>query len=249
MKRTPLFILIGAAAVALTTAISVPAAAVEVSAGWDLLQTTPGTYFNFPSIGQVDLIGQPTGPGNTDTIVRRLADADISGGPATIPIELVSLSLQSAQPVPVGSSFFDVFVGLDPANPSTGQMTIQGTSSGGTFDSFFDVFFEATFTDTTNPANVFHVFGDLPLSSTNTPWVPDPPSGAVIVPGVYPDLSANLHSGLPAGFVDFFPVGPFQEVKPGVGEHDVTLATPEPASFLLAGLGLAVIGRRRRRET
>src|SRR5206468_8322608 len=94
------------------------------------------------------------GLGNTDTIVQRQADAILpvqnTGTPsqATIPIQMVALSLQSVNPVNVGGSFFDVFVHLNPALSSTGTMTI--------IHDFLDngtAFAEGTFTSVFNPLN------------------------------------------------------------------------------------------------
>src|SRR5207249_914370 len=130
----------------------------------DYLTTLPGTFFDFPNIPgfgdppPVNLRGRPLGPGNlppagyptalgnTDTIVQRQANASLpvqdTGTPssATIPIQMVALSLESVNPLSIGGSFFDVFVHLNPALPSTGSMTIvhdfvdiAGPTAEGTF--------------------------------------------------------------------------------------------------------------------
>ena len=64
----------------------------NVALGSDYFQTNPGTFFNFgPTIGIVNFIGSPIGPGMTDTIVQRLNDVVINGGSGTIQITALSL--------------------------------------------------------------------------------------------------------------------------------------------------------------
>src|SRR3981189_3533784 len=88
----------------------------SVALGSDYFATQPGTHFNFGGgIGNVNFLGLPIGPFNTDTIVQRKADAVLGG--AAIPIQLVGLSLKSAAPVNVGGSFFDVFHHTRPGQP------------------------------------------------------------------------------------------------------------------------------------
>ena len=56
-----------------------------VMAGSDYFQTLPGTYFDFGGpIGVVEFEGLPIGPGNTDTIVQRQEDADLTDGSDTV---------------------------------------------------------------------------------------------------------------------------------------------------------------------
>ena len=130
----------------------------SIGPGYDLLHTPDGTAgFDLPGGTHVNLMSTPIpGLGNTDTIVQRKQGVDFSvNNPGTIDTELIALSLESAAPVNIGGSFFDVFVTINPLAlpgvrstplnpaPSTGQMTItENNSSGGTFTSFFDVFAE-----------------------------------------------------------------------------------------------------------
>ena len=63
---------------------------------------------------------------------------------AQVPIEIVALSLQSAQPITVhngtGTEKWDVSVGLSPTASPKGSMTIHGhDKQGGTFDSTLPV--------------------------------------------------------------------------------------------------------------
>src|SRR3974390_1931024 len=176
-----------------------------VALGSDYLQTQPGSSFNFGTgIGVVNFMGLPIGPGLTDTIGQRQADAFINGGP--IPIQLVALSMESTAPVSVGGSFFDVFVTLDPANlgKDVGMMSIMGTLGGGTFTSFFDVFFDAHFAPVST-GQPFDVFSSITLSNGGSAWSPTPPPNAVIVNGPFGDQNANTHTGLHSNFVDFLP--------------------------------------------
>jgi hypothetical protein len=162
-----------------------------VALGTDYFQTQPGTFFNFGgTIGTVNFLGLPIRPGNTDTIVRRMADAPI-GGPS-IPIQIVALSLKSTAPVNIGGSFFDVFVTLDPANlqNDTGAMTVTGSLGGGTFSSTLNVFFDAHFQPLVGNS-FFDVFTSISLSNSGAQWVPTPAVGALIVAGPDDGSSAD----------------------------------------------------------
>src|SRR5262245_17797997 len=75
--------------------LATPAFAVPVVVlGSDYFQTLPGSFADIPGFGIINFIGNPTGPGSTDTIQQRKADAIINGPP--IEIQVVSLSLKSA---------------------------------------------------------------------------------------------------------------------------------------------------------
>jgi hypothetical protein len=200
------FLLIAAAAFGLLT----QARADTVNLGTDYLQTLPGTFFNFtlPGLGTVPVpfMGNPIGPGNTDTIVERLANATVTPGGVgdTIPIKLVALSLQSTSPVDVGGTFFNVFVTLDPTKLSknTGFMTIleNAAGTGGTFSSIFTVFFQAKFVPVGGGTG-FSVFSSLvlqngvPGSGVGAAWVSTFPPGFVQVTGPCGDQDANVHTG------------------------------------------------------
>jgi len=185
--------------------------------GSDLLRTADETSFDFPSIGPVSLQGNPLNPAATglaDTIVQRQADAVVTPGDqtgATIPIEMVGLSLQSKKPVPFpGKGDCNIYVTLDKlgSKHSTGHMTIVEDQAGGkgTFTSKFDhVYFTVSATDTVthNPCMPEQAL-DLDLAGARpTEWQKDP-HGAFTVQGPLGDQDANLHSGLTGRMEDFF---------------------------------------------
>jgi hypothetical protein len=222
--------------------------------GTDYFQTVPGvsnvsgTWFDFGGpIGIVDFMGLPVGPWNTDTIVQRQADADLTV-PSPIPLQIVTLSLESRSTVDIGGTFFRVFVTLDPANLSRdiGTMTIVGnTMTGGTFTSSLNVFFDAHFQPVTT-GNPFDIFSEITLDNSGASWTPTPPPGAVLVHGPLGDQQANCHAPdpfcLPAGsdLVDFFG-SPIECSGPGGCHVVIPASTPEPSSLLLlgpAGIGL-----------
>jgi hypothetical protein len=121
-------------------------------------------------------------------------------------------------------------------------MTISGSTSGGTFSTTLNLWFDAHFVPTgggTAPADIVE---DLTLASSDSNWRPTPPAGAIVVNGPLGDLNANLHSGLAANQVDFFP-GVIDVTNPGGWQQVVDPASvPEPASWLMAGEVLIVFG-------
>src|SRR5262249_51221379 len=131
MNRQALRIAVVLLFAALAAGRAGPAQAPSILPGARYLPPTPPSCLDFGAgIGVVGFIGRPISPSNmgtTDTIVQRKADAilPVVGSSATIPIEMVALSLQSARPVNVGGSFFDVFVHLTPNTHSEGTMTIR----------------------------------------------------------------------------------------------------------------------------
>lgn len=220
-----------------------------IQTGWDLLATQPGTQFmGVPfqgvPIGSYDFGGGLQNVGNADTIVQRLATAN---GPAqTIPIELVALQLKSVIPVDFGLGVGIYYITLQsdrggPASP--GSMTINfgpEANPHGTFDSFFDVFFDLRLGGLDGP---IAFSGDLPLTSTSTPWTHLAPSGAVLIDGVNHNLN-NSNNG-----EDFWSGGTITHEHPnGLGTHVVDMAKRVPdtgttLSLLMIAIGICSCGQ------
>ncbi len=169
--------------------------------------------------GAVPLEGLPLDPfglGDTDTIVQRLGTAVLpaDGSSDTIPVEIVELSLRSIDPIDVGGSLWDVYVGVDLSAASTGTMTItRDDATGGTFTSSIDVLSRISFRPAGGgPEVLLPGVPTLTLTSggaTPTPW------GYVLPPGV---LRA-------CGGPNFYPLGPVEEIHPAGAMHS---AVPSP---------------------
>jgi len=222
--------------------------------GSDYMHTTAGTQF-----AGVPFQGVPFGPGNTDTIVRRLSDATLSGvgSNATIPIELAALNLVSVMPVDFGLGLGLYYITLQAArggpaslgmmqiNFNTADDNLPGTPQG-TFDSFFDVFFDIRLGALDGPIAFSN---NLQLSSQGASWDANPDPGTVLVPGPAGDGAANSHTNKGLDELDFFP-GPISEAHPsGMAIHNVVTATPEPGSMVLLGAGLGALWAVRRRRS
>ena len=242
---------IARAAVAAVCAFgALPAAADRVLLGSDYFHTLQPTMFG--PVGS--LVGVNTGPGNTDTIVRRQGNCDLvlstAGSNCTIPIEMTTLSL-------TGIALFGnplVRVRESPSLNSTGMMTItsDGSGSGGTFASFFDIFFEVSL----NGGTTFTPQGPLRLTSAGTPWTTI--EHDLLVDGLIGDGLANRHTNkntaaCPVGpamrCVDFYLAlgGIVTENEPGA-VHTATSAVPEPGALALAALGLLLMAGLTRRS-
>ena len=236
-------------------------AAQTVEAGTDLWATASPVTLDIGGIGPVDFCGAPpvdptlwglppgTDTGNADTVVQRLSDGDLSGGPATIPIEIVALSLTSCAPITVdfggGPTLWDVRVGLSQLGPSQGAIIVQGGLSGGTFDSTFVVRPIFTFTEVGNPLMNHVIDGQqLVFWADDAPWSPIPPAGAQLIQGPVGDPRFNCHVGAPPGTMDFF--FPTPVLFGGNGNWTVSNAVPEPAACLVLVTGLVGLLRKRR---
>ena len=148
-----------------------------VAAGQDFFETVPTSYQDFsstpiprsffdpgsdPFTGTIFFQGVPTVPGSTaDTVVRSLSSAKRSGPfpqTVTIPIEIISLSLVSVNPITVtyngtNAQTWNVRVTLSSSPQSTGSMKITANNkTGGTFDSILPVRPIFTFTRITPPS-------------------------------------------------------------------------------------------------
>jgi hypothetical protein len=252
------------------------AGASTVALGSDYFQTEPTTFFNFAGIGTIDFTGLPnTIYGLTDTIIQRLQDTTINAGSAptgsltnaeiaSLPnatnIMIADLSLQSTAPVSYLGNLFNVTVTLDPGEllDDTGRIAIYGTTAGGTFDSELNVFFDVHFTPVTT-GTAFDIDSlNTVLTQTGGLWNPTPPPNTVIVNGVIGTQAANLHSGLSANEVDFFPgysgggaggISAVSECNSTDGCHVVQEAssTPEPGTIFLFLPGAAALLLMRRK--
>jgi PEP-CTERM motif len=199
-----------------------------VLAGTDWLVTLPGTFVVFNGTS-ISMMGNPAFPGGPDTIVTRLSDMivpDVTNAQASTATMMTLLSLKSTAPVNFGGTFFDVYVNLDPGHATNGTLTFTQTAAGegtpeGTFTSFFDVFFDVSLTPVGQPQAPCAVGVNCFSGEVN------PLNGS----GSWTDDKAN----------GVFVVGQANYVAPTEGHNVMQIPTPEPASLLLAGAGLAAL--------
>lgn len=222
-------------AVCATWAVSLGVAAPVLAAppGFDLLETDPqATKFSFrdeftipagffdpasaPFAGEVRFGGVPLETfqghdvGDADTIVHRPEAANLVPpfpATATVPVEIVSLSLVSVEPITVqvggAGQLWDVGVELSPTQPSQGQVALTKTSErGGTFSSQIIVLPKFTFTRlsdrTTRVLDVgqLHMPQEsqqkLVLKATDVPWRAGCVPPALAVRGLNDDFCPGL---------------------------------------------------------
>jgi len=224
------------------------AGATTVVLGSDYFETGAGTSFNFGgAIGTVDFVGDPIGPGRTDSIIQRTSDITVGD---TGTITMTALSLMSANPV-MGQTWY---LTLDPSTASNGTITIDASTFTSTLDLNFDICAAPGANGVGCMGGAAPIMTEsVMLSSSSTPWTSTPPPGAVIVKGALGSQTANLHSGLGAGEVDFF-VGVSLMQVPAVSGVDFVeplASAPEPSTWAMltvgfGGLGAAAFARRRR---
>lgn len=237
---------VSAFAFALLPIAASQASTTVIRKGCDLFTTRAGTNYDFggfAGLGLLELEGRPLrsfdfarcGGGlvilpETDTIVRRLADAQATG-PITIPIELIALQLQSVDPVDIGNG--PEFIRIDLNTSVSGNMTINGLATEGvphgTFDSQLNFSFDVSGT-------VSGFLGTITesLSQTGTNWQHFAPPGEPLILGVNHLLNGVdeladfwlLQSGPGAGGPGgggggppFIPFNFVPEGHPGTGIH------------------------------
>jgi hypothetical protein len=167
----------------------------------------PANFFDPGSdrFGRWVQLGGPSGASGNDTVVRRLAQMEfptLLPTTATVPIEIVALSLVSCAPIVVtGSgpdSQWDVSVTLSPTPAPLGTMTVTKThANGGTFDSVLFVHPVFTFTRVGAPGDIrvldpgvavpFQTTGPAPWVHAAAPGVATPCSPTNFVPGIEED--------------------------------------------------------------
>ncbi len=187
-----------------------------IDQGFDLFQTVDGTFVDLGGgIGLVNLQGVPIGPGNTDTIVKRIQGSGTpfdQGDNVQVDIELVALSLTGNIP----GFTVDVISGTlmgEPANP-TGTMTIfhsnsDGDPTQGTFLAVLPVDIKVILTDPNGNTNTITGI-PTKIFTTNPPGI-----WQHVKPPNYPD-----DPNFPAGM--FFPTGIIQEeTADGSAKHIV----------------------------
>jgi len=231
------------------------ACADTVVLGTDYYATQNGSSF-FLGGNQVELKGNPIGPGVTDTIIQRLQDVALDG---TSGLKVTALSLVSAVAVPLpGGGSGLIYLTLDPTHlaDDTGTVTIRGSAAGGTFDSTLTIYYDICKSAGANgvgcgAADDFLLSDTVTLSATNTLWGPTPPPGTEIVEGNLGDQAANKHLNLGVGQTDFFARS--TEIESAQNWQDaLTAATPLPGAlpmFVSAGGGLLLLLRRRRKRS
>jgi len=134
--------------------------------------------------GRIYWVGAPLSGTNTagaDTIVARLSGATLTTCPssATVPIEIIALSLQSNGPITVTfnggatSSTYDVRACLSSVEwQPTGSMTIrQECPEGGTFDATLPVIPRLTFTKVSGASGLATVILDPADDDTTSPGI------------------------------------------------------------------------------
>jgi hypothetical protein len=207
--------------------------------------------------------GSSIAPGPTNMTVERPADIAITPTLGALP----TLTTGNANLMITGLSLQGVYQGnpvylaLDASPTGTqnlGYMEVAGDLTGGTFASEIDLFFDVCTAPSSTGvgcgAGSLITTGELDwVSSVNSasPWSPTPPPGSTIVDGAVGDQTANLHSGLSANQVDFFPSSVQECVASGEGSGCVAVNTaqiPEPGALWLLGpalLGLSCLARKR----
>jgi hypothetical protein len=216
------------------------ATVVAVAAGTDFLATGQPTYVEI--LGQrVTLTGVPlrgsTGKpmGSTDTTVQRSQDAVFpqvvsDTSTVSVPITLTALQMTGTFGSAPNSCTMNVTIQGSPASTGTAIVKVNNAGTGGTYTVSFTVQFVATFTpippNTSCPATIM---GSKTMTLKGGKWSIKPPAGSYKVTGAYPNPNVNVHTGLPPGYVDFFPKG-LQEHLAETVAHSVCGAMKNPST-------------------
>ena len=241
--------------------------ATDVSTGFDLFETAPGAFFDATAfgLGIIPMVGLPIGPWVTDTIIERDNGFTCGVPPClgnTVNIHMFALSLESAAPVNIGGSFFDVFADIndtagviplaalpqpDVLNPSTGTLTIDElTAGGGAFDSGLTVWADIIISPVGQGRN-----SGPALSNSNCAQVVTSGGCHFAAPAIsLSSTGGTWQTTPPLGDLHSptYPAGSFYITDMGnhTGPHPVTAAlAPEPGTFLLlAGAAIVALLRR-----
>jgi hypothetical protein len=246
-------------AVALSLGAVSSAQAATIQPGVDLFETVPGqTQFTAPPglipsgffgpgsdafSGQVQFGGVPLGQvnghptGDADTAVQRQGPA-APMPTATVPLQLVSLSLQSMEPITVTYNggqhpeLWNVDASPSVTRPSTGEITIN---QDGTFSSRLNVLPLLVFTRLSDGAQRTFDTGTLPqiftqqlltFTSQNVPWSPGCTLPALDVPG--------LNNGFCPSFFQGRKVVTVEHAM--LADHGIVPAQPQLEHFKCYGL-------------
>ena len=226
-----------------------------IPAGFDdyFIQSTSTVDFEYLAI-PADFFGPGSDPFSGavciegDTIIERTSDGTLPT--ATIPIEIVALSLVSCEPITVnyGSSaeLWDLSVHVLGPGPSSalagGTLTATKTHpNGGVFDSTLTTQPVYVFTEVGNPLNMrvldFYTEGipAFDLNSVGDDWSNQNPVGIPVNPSnFYPGGTPGDQSIAPATII----------LRGGPLQLDLVL-TPEPATMGLLLIGGITLMRRR----
>lgn len=214
-----------------------------IPAGTDYLtiQGSPAASYDFGGeIGIVNLQMKPVGPGNTNTIRKRLENAYLPepGSSDSIPIEIVLISTENVEPFKIDGRDYNLFLRTTPGSRSFGKMRITRDSKseeesgtfGGSFTSSVLCYFIADFTPAVGAEGSFSVSSSIVLE-TQIPgtWSSRPPSEAIIVAGDLKNTSANFHTGSPPDTSDFYIVGSVFDGQADRGGHTLMASATGPS--------------------
>jgi hypothetical protein len=211
-----------------------------VVAGTDYITIagSPAAQYDFGGdIGVVPLRMDPVGPGNTNTIRKRLENAHLPTPTSrdSVPFEVVLISTVSERPFEVQGRLCDLRLRTTPGKRSLGKLTLwrdkeveakQGVP-GGFFASAILAYFIADFIPVDDPSARFPMSASIVLE-TQEPgeWSTQPADHAVRVVGPVDSNLANVHTALPDGCYDFHMVGSvFDGASLLAGGHTAAAAT------------------------